>query len=304
MIDKVKEILSIKLPEQKSEEWFRQRKTRITSSVAASCLPKIRCIVDPWKNLYKPDMDIEYNIKDSCNNYESFYDFYKKKTATKREFFGNIHTAWGNRYEDVITKYYEKKQCKHVNEIGLLPFRNNEFLAASPDGVCDDGTVLEIKCPRTRKIDGIPTLEYWIQMQFHLQATELFKCDFLECEIYEYSDINKWEDDFEDHKSGIVVDIQNIPNDFVNKCKYFHDCVTIDEYKDSLLSYLNSLSDRDINESNYIPCFYKIRKYSLITVNRDDNWFNSALPYLKEASEKIKEYTKNPNGITKELDVF
>jgi len=301
MNKRVEEILKMEMPEQKSKEWFEMRKNRITSSVAACCLPRIKEIVDPWLNLYYTDKYIEYDIKETCNKYKSFYDFFSEKTATERKFFGNLYTAWGQKYEDVVIKYYEKKQGKRVHEIGLLPIEGYDFLAASPDGVCDDGTVIEIKCPKTRQIDGIPTLDYWVQVQFHLQATKLKTCHFIESEIIEYTNISSWENDFEENVSGALIEIQKIPNDFVNKYVYF-DCVSVSDYKQNIIDYLKQHENDE--EFNIIPCFYKIKKYSMIAIERDDVWFKNALYWLKKAHDKIKDYRENPKHINRELDIF
>ena len=46
-----------------------------------------------------------------------------------------------------------------------------EYLAASPDGITPDGVMLEIKCPLSREIKGIPPIYYWQQMQQQLDWT-------------------------------------------------------------------------------------------------------------------------------------
>ena len=48
------------------------------------------------------------------------------------------------------------------------------------------GRMLEIKCPTTREITGIPKKEYWIQTQLQMECCDLEECDFLECSFKEY----------------------------------------------------------------------------------------------------------------------
>ena len=42
------------------------------------------------------------------------------------------------------------------------------------------GYLLEIKNPVSRKLTGIPKLDYWVQMQQQMYVTKLPYCDFLE----------------------------------------------------------------------------------------------------------------------------
>jgi hypothetical protein len=93
---------------------------------------------------------------------------------------------WGNKYESVAVLIYEYRNNVKVLEFGCLkhPFIN--FLGASPDGITEDGIMLEIKCPSTREITGIPPPYYWCQVQGQLEVCELDRCDFLECKIKEY----------------------------------------------------------------------------------------------------------------------
>ena len=55
--------------------------------------------------------------------------------------------------------------------------------------------MLEIKCPYTREIKGIPPIYYWYQMQQQLKVCKLNECDFLECNIKEYNSWYEFEND-------------------------------------------------------------------------------------------------------------
>ena len=46
--------------------------------------------------------------------------------------------------------------------------------------------MLEIKNVVSRKINGIPKKEYWIQMQLQMEVCNLNECDFLETQFKEY----------------------------------------------------------------------------------------------------------------------
>ena len=46
--------------------------------------------------------------------------------------------------------------------------------------------MLEIKCPYSRKIDGVIKPEYFSQMQGQLEVCDLEYCDFLECDFQKF----------------------------------------------------------------------------------------------------------------------
>ena len=80
-----------------------------------------------------------------------------------------------------------------VNEFGLIQHEKYSFLGASPDGICKNGIMLEIKCPFTRKINKtgeiynhICPAYYWVQVQQQLECCDLEECDFWQCDIGEY----------------------------------------------------------------------------------------------------------------------
>ena len=80
----------------------------------------------------------------------------------------------------------------------VLNIPSYSFIGASPDGINSNisnprfGRMLEIKNIVNREINGIPKLEYWIQMQLQMETCDLNECDFLETKFIEYEN----EDDF------------------------------------------------------------------------------------------------------------
>ena len=61
---------------------------------------------------------------------------------------------------------------------GCIRHPTINFLAASPDGIDEDGTMIEIKCVYSRKITGIPKKVYYDQMQLQMEVCNLNKCIF------------------------------------------------------------------------------------------------------------------------------
>lgn len=65
---------------------------------------------------------------------------------------------------------YERRNGVSIKEFGLIAHPTVPFLGASPDGIVQNssnplvpkGTMLEIKCPPTRVIDGVVPEHYKI----------------------------------------------------------------------------------------------------------------------------------------------
>jgi hypothetical protein len=84
-----------------------------------------------------------------------------------------------------------------------------DYIAASPDGINVDSNNEIWKNGRNkniynREIDGIPTDNYWIQMQFQMEVCDLDECDFFETRMKEYSEEEFYADTTSKYKGVIV----------------------------------------------------------------------------------------------------
>jgi putative phage-type endonuclease len=165
-------------PEQRTQAWYDFRYRRVTASDTASALDE--------------------------NPYEPVESFILKKCDPNFPFFDNKFVFHGKKYEPPATQIYEHIYNNKVTEFGCLPSKKYKIVAASPDGICSKatlnnefsprlGTMLEIKCPFSRKIiqkgkiDGtICPHYYYCQVQQQLECCELPQCDFWQCSIVEY----------------------------------------------------------------------------------------------------------------------
>ena len=98
-------------------------------------------------------------------------------------FVSNDTMLHGTRLEDAICQMYQHLENTKVIEYGCLSHDTIGHLGASPDGIDEKGIMLEIKCPTSRKITGVPPLYYYDQVQGQLECCELDRCDFLECNL-------------------------------------------------------------------------------------------------------------------------
>lgn len=293
--NRVKTLQKKPQPAQRSPEWYKLRNTRITASEVASCLFKTDKVcknyieefnltdfkIDPTKSVSHYDTREEYIIK-KCR---AFYG--------ENVFLDSIYTLWGKKYEEVATRLYRKMFNTDVLEFGLLPHPRLSWLGASPDGITPDGVMLEIKCPFSRKIDGIVPFHYWTQMQLQLEVCELERCDFLECEIKELESEEAFlkqmnvqmNSDWCDFK-GILINILDEPKNSETKYIYPPDILnSAEEYISWSNIEIENLKKQD-KEASCI--YYYIVKWNIINVKRSKEWFNNVKKTLKETFDLIK----------------
>ena len=158
---KVKELMEVPQPDQRTPEWYVMRDGMLTASDWGTIL---------GENHYEEPAVI----------------LHKKCNKAAEQFTGNAATRWGQKYESVAIQIYERRNRVKVIEFGLIRHPEHAFLGASPDGITDDGVMVEIKCPSSRQITGVTPRHYWCQVQAQLEVCRLDRCDFLECELEEY----------------------------------------------------------------------------------------------------------------------
>lgn len=159
-------------------------------------IKKIRIL---QKSSIKPHTDEWYNVRDkkiSATNISSIIGIDNYKTSEQLlndKIYGlniidNKYTKHGNMFEDIAIRILEKKLDINVMEVGFKLSDKYNFLGATPDGITvigDELLLIEIKCPLTRKISGIPSFNYYCQMQTQLEVYEINKCLFFECNLKE-----------------------------------------------------------------------------------------------------------------------
>ena len=161
---KVKELMKLPQPEQRSKEWYEMRKGMVTASDIGDII--------------------------GISKYGNRNKIILKKCGLGPPFRGNIYTRHGQMFEPIATDVYATRNDTIVYEFGLIQHPTHSFIGASPDGITEKGIMLEIKCPFTRVINGDvmdkKTLGYYAQIQTQLEVCDLEICDFFECKFLEY----------------------------------------------------------------------------------------------------------------------
>jgi putative phage-type endonuclease len=253
--NQVTTIKNIFQPEQKSKEWYEMRNEMLTASDWGTVLGE--------------------------NHYSNSNAVLLKKCGDDT-FMTNAAMQWGNKYEAVAVLIYEHRNNKTILEFGCLRHPFISFLGASPDGITEDGIMLEIKCPTSRKITGIPPAYYWCQVQGQLEVCELDRCDFLECSLKEYGDENEYiNDSFNGNnklnkfgnEKGVVVELYNkVTKAF--KYDYSPVCILDEE----LENWKVEIARKHVTDDIILSCFsyWYLEEVSCVPIYRNQEWFNTA----------------------------
>ena len=149
--------------EQRSEEWFKARKHKLTGSNTGAALG-----VNPWKT---PD-DL---IRQMVREYH----------GAESEFTGNIATEYGRLHEPLASMDYMAKTGNMVQECGFYVHPEHDWLGASPDGLIDEDGLTEIKCPFGQRNAKPPVFKtcadqphYFAQVQTEMACTGRKWTDF------------------------------------------------------------------------------------------------------------------------------
>lgn len=235
---------------QRTAEWYRSKKFTIGASENASVF--------------------------NMNPYSSRNALLLKKLGVEEVKSKNFHTftQHGIRYEPILKMVYEKRYNTYLFEFGSIIHKKYDFISASPDGITEDGIMVEFKAPKSRLPNGIPPCYYWTQMQQQLQVCGLDKCDFVECVIHEYDDYDEFKDDtlkpgiskYSHNEQGIIME-------FIKNGESVYEYLDIGLNEDDFIkiqAYKKKIHKDKIFCKNI---YWFIDEWSNIPVWRDDDWW-------------------------------
>lgn len=187
LYNKYENLINLPQPIQKSNEWFQLRKDMLTASNGGAAIGE--------------------------SHFNNIKDVLLDKIGYSKPYKENDYVYHGKKYEKIATMIYEYIYNTKIGEFGLIQHPTIKYLGASPDGISMSltldskpnnmlGKMLEIKCPITRKIntkgkikgDIVPAY-YYTQVILQLECCDLDECDFWQCRISEYSNIEEFYND-------------------------------------------------------------------------------------------------------------
>lgn len=152
---------------QGSEEWLSARAGKVTAWRMADVMAKIKTGEAAARRDYKAQLVAEILTG-------------KPQDAG----YVNAEMQWGTDQEPFARAAYEVSRGVMVDQVGLVLHPSIERAAASPDGLTDDGGLIEVKCPKTAThlqylIAGTVPAQYQPQMLWQMACTGREWCDFV-----------------------------------------------------------------------------------------------------------------------------
>jgi hypothetical protein len=270
-IDAVKQrieyLQNIPQPAQKSTEWYEFRNGLISAS-------------NLWK-VFGTETQRNSLIYEKCQPYSSHNNIRNGVDSP-------MH--WGNKYEPVTVMIYEDMFGTSIGEFGCIQHSNYPFIGASPDGINIEptnqryGRMLEIKNIVNREITGIPKEEYWIQTQIQMEVCDLDECDFMETRFLEYPNAEAFYENTDRDYRGVILHFieKELKQSSMPIYKYMPVDVPLD--KETIDNWI--ATTRDICRKDglvlFTPIYWYLEEYSCVLIQRNREWFASAVPKIEE----------------------
>ena len=202
------------------------RRRCVTGSQAGAVLTYPQTIEEQqkWRSYTNQFGSDVKNAKHGYVGYRSHKDLWMSRQGLD-SFKGNEATRWGNVFESSALLLYEVLYNTKIHEFGILPDAELDWLHISPDGIAENGRLVEIKCPLYRKIkdSGWMSREYWAQTQLQLRVCNSysmkddndvrFDLDFCQNTFREYSSPSIYLCDTSRTREAFMKVVQNYQHD-------------------------------------------------------------------------------------------
>lgn len=252
---------------QRTEEWFEVRKNMLTAS-------------DLYDAVFHPSSLIKKKLKNvSFNSYAI--------PALK----------WGCMFEPMATRIYAHINNTIVNEFGLLSNNNINNFGASPDGITNEGIMIEIKCPYSREIiDNFIPEKYNYQMQGQMAVCELDICDYIECKFITYNNIDEYIKNIEkigdNYKHGIIAEFKEDEPDK----KWI--------YSSENQTYLENLNEMELKPTPMKYIYWKLEHINVQRIKFDKKEWNKTAKKIAEYWDLYQNALNNKPIINRSVNLF
>jgi len=191
---------------------------------------------------------------------------------------------------------------KDVLEFGLIFHPDVPFLAASPDGITVDGTMLEIKCPTSRQVSAVPPLWYFQQMLMQLECCGLDTCDFFDAHFVEFCSEEDWLEgartwwsehpDARHHEFGILLGRERPDDDDGDPLQPIFEyapptVLTIDDFLSWKDNIIKEAEEHETENHYWIPTYYKMNEYYITPCKASHEWFIKNYPTMESYWNRI-----------------
>lgn len=262
---------------QRSPEWYKQSKGLLTASEFSNILGTPRAVSNlAFQKVAPLSENLRQNTTACCTTEMSPFD-------------------WGIRFEPVVKQVLERMDRIKILEMGRVVHPTNPRLAASPDGIivgADDsrriGRLLEIKCPITRKIDGVVPQDYWCQMQIQMEVTDIDECDYVEMSFESGYKTHLYSD--ADSKDTCSTDLYDMET---GRPSYCGNTWLLQDPESLELKYAYTCEEKDAMEQEgwcvHEVIQWHLKKLFRTTVTRNREWYASTLPKQEEFWKRVED---------------
>jgi hypothetical protein len=192
----------------------------------------------------------------------------------------------------------------HLARPGAAPLLHPELagFGASPDGITEDGIMLEIKCPYSRvPVAGEVPKAYRAQVQGQLEVCGLEECDFLECRFEMYFDEEEFLDDAHPDDPSMTADgfekgalMVPLPGEDAlppGAPSPAHSDPGTDGR--AVLDWVDGWREA----CGAAVAFWRLSGYNLVRVRRDRAFFEAAAPRIEAAAARLREPLPEPVAV-------
>jgi hypothetical protein len=208
---------------------------------------------------------------------------------------------WGICFEPVVKQMLELKWDAMIHECGRFVHLTDTRLAASPDGLIlrarnkpeIGGHLLEIKCPKSRKIGLKIPMDYFYQMQLQMEVTGVRACEYVEAK-FEFVETPPTTEFY--GKLAVIGCFCDTEGTWI-PCKYIY----------GPIGNLDWVPDLGLNEQTLELNTWTCQAYHHERVLRDEAWFRTLVPKLEEFWQDVEKAKKGeftlPESSRKKKDV-
>lgn len=265
---KLKELQEMPLVAQRSEEWHALRYNRLTASDVAQAIGKGK-----------------FGNRQQLLQKKAF-----PETAKFSMSIPPLH--WGTMFEPMVSRSYSQRHGDiKIYEFGLIPDKTLKCFGASPDGITELGIMVEFKAPWKRKIDGNIPEQYELQMQGQMAVCELNECDYVECDMQTFENLEDYiasmhVDEIRDH--GIIIEEFDIINGVKTHKEFYYSPEYYIPIQNS--EWCDQIIKDNHNDNKVFDVYYwKLRKINIQRVYFDENRWNGIKPEIEKFWNEVEE---------------
>lgn len=152
---------------QGTEDWHTARRGKVTASRVADVIAKTqKGQYTAARGKYMMELMVE------------------RLTGTTQPCYVNAAMQWGTDHEDEARQLYSFNSEEIVTAVGFVDHPTIALTGASPDGLCGDQGLVEIKCPNTAThletlMSGAMPVDHLPQVNWQMACTGRQWCDFV-----------------------------------------------------------------------------------------------------------------------------